>query len=152
MVLEMGPVQLLAFRFDRPKFGGSIATELARLSDQGVIRVLDALVIQKDSAGELRLYQVTDLTPVDYRLSGSIIGKIIGLVDDVDLKGIEPTDSGPQAWDILGDIKPESAAGIVLIEHLWAIQLSDAIRFENGIPIGDAWLPAEDITALKLAS
>jgi len=147
----MGPVQLLAFRFDRPKFGGSIAAELSRLNDKGVIQVLDALVIHKDAAGELHLYQVTDLTPSDYRLSGSIIGKIIGLVDDVDLKGIEPTESGPQAWDILGDIKPDSAAGVVLLEHRWAIPLGDAIRFENGIAIGDAWLAAEDITALKLA-
>src|SRR5262245_10812240 len=147
----MGPVQLLAFRFDRPKFGGGIATELARLGDQGIVRVLDALVIQKDAAGELHFYQVTDLTPSDYRLSGSLIGKIIGLVDDVDLKGIEPTDSGPEAWDVLGDITPDSATGLVLLEHSWAIPLTEAIRTENGTPIGDAWLPEEDVTALKLA-
>ena len=43
--MPIGPVQLLVVSFDKPNFTGQIVEELRRLRENGVIRLIDALVV-----------------------------------------------------------------------------------------------------------
>ena len=47
--MSIGPVQLLVVSFDEPHFTGEIVAELRRLRESDVIRLIDALVVQKDA-------------------------------------------------------------------------------------------------------
>jgi uncharacterized membrane protein len=164
MTSDIGPVQLLVFGFDRPKFGGGIAAELKRLKEQGMVRVVDALVLHKTAEGETRTLQSTDLSPEESQSLGAVIGGLIGLGAD----GISGAEAGAQTgmqmvadrgghffdpsqtWDVLDDIPNDSAAALLLIEHRWAIPLRDAIRAEGGMAIGDIWLHPVDLVAAGL--
>ena len=48
---EFGPVQMWSFVFDGNKFKGEILPELERLKKAEVIRLIDLLVVRKDSTG-----------------------------------------------------------------------------------------------------
>ena len=62
-VNEIGPVQMLVLGFSEPNFTGKIAAELERLRGLDFIKIIDALVVNKDDDGEITAVQVSDLTP-----------------------------------------------------------------------------------------
>lgn len=157
---EIGPVQLIVYGFDRPRFGGGIAAELNRLRENGTIRVLDALVVHKNAEGTVRTLQVTDLTPEQAGAFGSILGGLIGLGAEGEegvragaLAGAEAVEErgghifNPEEWDVLEDIPNDSAAALLLVEHRWAIGFRDAIIAEGGVAIGDIWVHPSDLIA-----
>jgi uncharacterized membrane protein len=164
MKTDMGPVQLLVFGFDRPKFGGGIAAELNRLRERDYVRVIDALVVHKNAEGEVRTMQVTDLGIEDAERLGAIVGALVG-AGAAGEEGIAPgaqagidavSEHGghvlgdEQTWDVLSDIPNDSAAALVLLEHRWAIPLRNAILEEGGVAIGDIWLHPRDLIAVGL--
>ena len=42
-----GPVQVLVVGFEQPSFSGEAVAELARLREQGVVRLIDALLVHR---------------------------------------------------------------------------------------------------------
>ena len=162
--MAIGPVQLVVLGFEHPKFGGSIVEELNRLRDAGLVRVIDALVVHKDSNGEVSTRQFSDLALEEAEEFGALVGALIGL----GAAGEEGAEAGAEegaaavaetgghalevgeAWDVLDDIPEDTAAAIVLLEHQWAIPLRDRIIDEGGIPIGDTWVHPTDLVAIGL--
>ncbi len=49
----VGPVDYLVVRFPGNKFTGTIAPEMHRLQDEGIVRIIDFLIIRKDEAGNV---------------------------------------------------------------------------------------------------
>ena len=60
--MAIGPVQLIVLGFDHPKFTGEIKAELERLRESDTIRVIDALAVYKDAAGELEIEHLSNLS------------------------------------------------------------------------------------------
>ena len=60
--MPIGPVQLLVVRFDEPNFTGEVIEELTRLRESNVIRLIDALAVQKSLDGDLIAVQWSDLS------------------------------------------------------------------------------------------
>ena len=46
--MAIGPVQMLVLGFAEPNFTGKIAAELDRLREHEFVKIVDALVVQKD--------------------------------------------------------------------------------------------------------
>jgi uncharacterized membrane protein len=163
MANDIGPVQLLVFGFDQPRFRGGIAAELGRLKEQGIVRVIDALVVHRDNEGQVRTLQATDLGLAEAERVGATIGGLIGL----GAGGVQGMEAGaemgreairdqdghvfdPETWDVMEDIPNGCAAALVLLEHRWAIPLRDSIVAEGGRAIGDVWLHPRDLVAAGL--
>jgi len=156
----IGPVQMLVLGFSEPEFHGTIAAELERLRSLDLIRIVDALVVDKDDEGDITAVQVSDLSPDEASEMGAIVGALIGFGygdEDAVLAGAEagavagadghliPDD---EVWYVADAIPNGSAAAIVLIEHLWAIPLRAAITDAGGIALADEWIHAEDLLAV----
>jgi uncharacterized membrane protein len=60
--MTIGAVQLIVVGFDHPEFHTKIITELARLHDEGTVRVIDALGVHEDADGEIELQHLSNLT------------------------------------------------------------------------------------------
>ena len=154
MAAELGPVQLIVFGFDRPKFEGGIAAELQRLQQNDVVRVLDALVLHKTAEGDIRIIEVRNLNPTADGKQGEILGAMVGVVhiegrEDLPDSTDSAHDDVPQneTWDVLEAIPNDSAGALVLLEHRWAIPLRNEIRAEGGMAIGDLWVHPRDLMA-----
>ncbi len=70
--MAIGPVQMLVLGFEEPNFTGKIAAELDRLREHEFVKIVDALVVNKDENGEITALQVTDLSQNEATEMGEI--------------------------------------------------------------------------------
>jgi uncharacterized membrane protein len=163
--MAIGPVQLIVLGFSEPDFHGEIITELERLHDENTVRVIDALAVHKDAAGEIEVVHLSNLSKDEAIELGSKVGALIGLGIDGEegaeegavlgaKTGADGIDvfSDEQAWDVLEEIPNDSAAALVLLEHHWAVPLRDAIARVGGFRISDGFISPLDLVEIGLMS
>ena len=164
--MAVGPVQLIVLGFPKPDFHGEIIAELERLRDSDTVRVIDALAVYKDDAGDVEVVHLSNLTREQAVELGSVIGGLIGLGEDGEqgmqagaVAGAERAGEGdftplggPEDWDILEDIPNGSAAALILLEHQWAVPLRDAIARAGGYRISDGFISPLDLIEAGLHS
>ena len=163
--MAIGPVQLIVLGFEHPNFHGEIIAELERLRESDTVRVIDALAVYKDAAGEIEVEHLSNLTQDEAIELGSKVGALIGL----GIEGEEGFEAGAQAgaeaaadgvhvfsdeeaWDVLEDIPNDSAAALMLIEHHWAVPLRDAVMRAGGFRINDAFISPLDLVEIGLVT
>jgi uncharacterized membrane protein len=165
--MAIGPVQLIVLGFNHPDFHGEVIAELERLRENDMVRVIDALAVYKDAAGELEAEHLSNLTADEAIELGSKIGALIGLgfegeegMEAGAIAGAETVAAeggvnvfGPQdGWDVLEDIPNDSAAALILLEHHWAVPLRDAIARAGGFRISDGFISPLDLVEIGLLS
>jgi uncharacterized membrane protein len=156
---------MLVLGFAEPNFTGKIAAELDRLRQNEFIKIVDALVVNKDENGEITALQVSDLSEDESLEMGAIAGALIGFGYGGDEEsaeagaelGAEAMADGhllpeEDAWYVADAIPNGSAAAIILLEHIWAIPLRDAIVDAGGIALADEWIHAKDLIAVGVAA
>ena len=163
--MAVGPVQLIVLGFSHPKFHGEIIAELERLRASDTVRVIDALAVYKDAAGEIEVEHLSNLSTDEAIELGSKIGALIGLGVEGEegmaagaAAGAQAAADGVQvftdedAWDVLEDIPNDSAAALILLEHQWAVPLRDAIARAGGFRLSDGFISPLDLIAIGLVS
>ncbi|HEY7604938.1 MAG TPA: hypothetical protein VH760_11815 [Gaiellaceae bacterium] len=157
---ETGPVQLLVIGFNEPEFKGQIRAELDRLRESDVVRLIDAIVVQKDDQGNVERLQLSDYTTEEAQDLGAKAGALIGLGFGADeetmeagalLGAAEGSDGhllDANVWYVDDVIPNDSAAAIALVEHRWAIPLREAIWDAGGFHLADAWVHPEDLVTI----
>ena len=163
--MAVGPVQLIVLGFEHPDFHGEVIAELERLRASDTVRVIDALAVYKDAAGEIEVEHLSNLTPEEAVELGSKVGALIGLGIDGEEGLYAGAEAGAEAaadgvtafsdddaWDVLEDIPNDSAAALILLEHHWAAPLRDAIARAGGYRIADGMIGPYDLLAIGLAS
>ena len=163
--MAIGPVQLIVLGFEHPDFHGEIIQELERLRESDTVRVIDALAVYKDAAGEVEVEHLSNLSEEEAIELGSKVGALVGL----GIEGEEGPEAGAEAgadaaadgvqvfsdddaWDVLKEIPNDSAAALVLIEHHWAVPLRDAVMRSGGFRIADGFISPLDLVEIGLVS
>jgi uncharacterized membrane protein len=165
--MAIGPVQLIVLGFNHPDFHGEIIAELERLRESDTIRVIDAMAVYKDAAGELEVEHLSNLSAQEAIEYGTKIGALIGLgiegeegieagavagAEEVGAAGGVKVFTEDEGWDVLEDIPHDSAAALVLIEHHWAVPLRDALVRAGGFRISDGFISPLDLVEIGLAT
>ena len=163
--MAIGPVQLITLGFSQPNFHGEIIAELERLRESDTVRVIDALAVYKDAAGDIEVEHLSNLSTDEAIELGSKIGALIGLgiegeegMEAGAVAGAEAAADGVQvftdddAWDVLEDIPNDSAAALNLLEHHWAVPLRDAIARAGGFRLSDGFISPLDLVEIGLVS
>jgi hypothetical protein len=161
--MTIGPIQGFVIGFpDTELFEGRIAEELARLSDVGQIRIIDAVFVLRDG-DEVAVLKVSDLDDEQRATlrgavaalvglgiageEGAVLGAAIGASADADA----PTAAEAVAASLVDELPDGSSALVLAIEHLWAVPLRDAIRDAGGVVLGHRSLTIEDLIAIGIA-
>jgi len=161
--MAIGPVQLIVLGFPHPNFHGEVIAELERLRKSDTVRVIDALAVYKAEDGELEVEHLSNVTKEEAIELGSKVGALIGL----GIEGEKGAEAGatlgaaaaedgvavfdsPEAWDVLGDIPPGTAAALLLIEHHWAVPLRDAIARAGGFRLSDGFISPLDLVGIGM--
>jgi uncharacterized membrane protein len=166
--MTIGPVQLIVLGFDHPQFHGEIIDALEQLRKDDTVRVVDSLAVYKDAEGNLEAEHLSNLTTDEAIEVGSMIGALVGLgfagEEGAEAGAVAGAESGADgdtsllsdvdadAWDVLEDIPPDSAAALILLEHHWAVPLRDAILRAGGFRLGDAFISPLDLVEIGLLS
>jgi uncharacterized membrane protein len=155
--MTVGPVQVIIFGFDRTdQFRGEVLEELANLRGRGMIRLIDLFLAVKISTGEVTAAEMNDLTEQESVEFGQVIGKLLGVTEleagEVSAEAIERTLAAAShsvgldyngLRQVVEDLEPGKAFGVLMFEHTWAIPLRDAIRRAGGVPLAQGFLTQE---------
>ena len=163
--MAIGPVQLIVLGFEHPQFHGEIIAELERLRESDTVRVIDALAVYKDSAGEIEVEHLSNLSKEEAIELGTKVGALIGLGIEGEEGMIAGAEAGAEAaaegvtafsdeeaWDVIEEIPNDSAAALLLIEHQWAVPLRDAVVRAGGFRISDGFISPLDLVEIGLHS
>jgi uncharacterized membrane protein len=162
---SVGPIQLLGVAFEGNRFKGEIMPELERLKREGIIRIIDLLLVRKDSLGAVMVTTQSDLEWEEAVSLGAYFGSLTGYAEG----GPEGFESGAIAgaaefadghffdsediFQITQSLPENMAAAVVMLEHLWAKPLLDAVDRASGMELSNVWLkPDQVFTPARLAS
>jgi hypothetical protein len=114
-MIKHGPVDVVVLAFGEPRFDGSILRELEQQAASGTIRVLDAMLLFKNENGLHASIDLEDLPPEQKEALGFIETGTRGMFDAAD------------AATLFEGMVPGSAVCALAIEHVWAVNLVNAI-------------------------
>lgn len=117
-----GPINYIIVEFKGNNFKGEILAELSKAVEQGVIAVLDLAVIAKDKEGNVAS---VELGTVNSELAQNIAKAKVGLINEEDVA---------EVGELLDN---DCAAGLLIVEQLWAKGLKQAIINANGSLIAE---------------
>jgi hypothetical protein len=150
--MRFGPVQMQVIAFEGNRFRGEIWPELERLKREGIVRILDLLMVRKDSAGAIAHLAASDLDWEEASAFGETMGMLAGFASGGPagaergaLEGMAELMDGhlfdeEDAFRLEQHLPNEMTAVIVLFEHLWAAPLLAAVSRANGFEMFNEWL------------
>src|SRR5262245_43853312 len=122
----MGPIDYIIVGFKGNKFDGSILKAVGDAVDKGVINLIALTAVVKDAAGKVTGMDVAD--------SGDEFA--IKFVSEHGTSNIMPTDRAD--IDEVGEmLENDTAAGLLIVEQVWARPLKQAILDANGTLIAE---------------
>jgi len=121
--MTLGPLEYLVVGFEGNRFTGQILAELRAAREKGIIRVLDLFAIKKDEQGNVTALELSDLSTEEAAELGPLAADLMGLFAQEDID------------QVAADIPNNSAAGLLLFEHTWAIGLKEAIKNAGGVAV-----------------
>jgi hypothetical protein len=151
--VSVGPIQLVLLGFETTdRFRGEIARELADLRGRGMIRVLDARLFHRSAEGKLT---EVDLNPVLADPPDEPDRAIAHLLGANGAGGNGAASTPAEAFArtagfaledvrrLSEEIGPGDYAGALLVEHVWAGRLAEAVRDAGGRLLGQGYLTPE---------
>ena len=147
---ELGSVQLLAIAFGHDTdYEGRLLTELECLEADGFVRVLDLLFLGWDAAaGEAQAlnYQRDHVGRLLVALGGFALDGGAGPVLVGSPAGGEPFgEARERLQEMVRRSRPDEAVALVLLEHVWARELKQAMREGGAVPLMEALLSEADL-------
>lgn len=134
----LGPIDYIVVGFKGNKFDGSIVNELSKAVDAGIIRVIDLVFIIKDIDGNVEAGEYAD-QPTELQESFS----------NLEVSSSEPLFTEEDIEKVAEDMDNDTAAGVLVLEHLWAKGLKQALMDAGGILIGEGRIHPELIEAAE---
>jgi hypothetical protein len=118
--MKVGPTSVLAIEFTGGNFKGEILSALVDLVRAGTVRVIDAVAVKKDGAGKITAQEINQLAANDLHIFDPLQAEITGLLSNQDID------------DIGAMLDNNTASGLLVLEHVWADNLAQAIVNANG--------------------
>ena len=113
--MTLGPIDFLALEFPGNKFNGEILASLLDLVQAGTIRIIDLVVILKDQDGSVIVRELQELDPDSIRVLDPLRVEVNSMITRNDIDGFAAA------------LANNSAAGLLLIENLWAVKTKQAM-------------------------
>ena len=129
------PVEVAVLEFPGSRFNGEIVPALIELVDDGIVRILDLVVVTRDVDGTVTAIELSDLDPDAAAPFDDLDGEVSGLLaeDDFALAG-EALSLG-------------STALMIVWEDTWARRVVDAVAASGGRLVAHDRLDAETVAA-----
>lgn len=134
-VEELGPIDWIVVEFPGSRFNGEIAPALRDLVDRDLIRVLDLLVLKKDSEGTLEAFELSDLEDTELGGLQSHEDELAMLLSKDDVNALAAA------------IEPGSSAAVLVWENKWAAPFGAAVRHSGGQLVASGRIPVQALLA-----
>jgi hypothetical protein len=129
--VTLGPLEYTVIGFTGNRFDGSIADEIGRVVENGTIRIVDAVAIIKDAAGDVAIVEIDAKSDERFATIAPLLKGRMGLFTPEDLATLAE------------GIPEETSALVLLFEHRWAVRVKEAIQAAGGALIARSVIPPE---------
>jgi len=133
-----GPIDFIIVGFEGNKFDGRILSALTDALDKGIVGLIALSVLSKDKKGIVSTLDLTD-TGDEYMVQFS---------QKYTIKHSFEEDDVLEVSDLLKD---NTTAGILIIEHLWAKPLKEALLDARGTLVAEGRIHPEAAMELSTA-
>jgi hypothetical protein len=133
--MAIGPVEYMVVGFPGNKFKGEIAPALQELVESGTIRIIDLAIVVKDGDGNVAGMELEDAGGEVFQAFQALTAERGGLLNETDLMAIGES------------LEPNSSAGILVWEDVWATKFAEACRNAGGILVERQTVPNEIVQA-----
>ena len=137
--MALGPLEILVVGFPTEQPGPEVLQALAATQVQGDLRVIEVLLLTKSSDGEVEVIDMAELEGVENLAADVVADDMMGLLAEEDIA------------EVAGLLEPGTSAAAVLVEHVWARDLSRAVREAGGELIASARIPPENVEEAEAA-
>lgn len=132
-----GPIDYVIVGFKDAKFDGSVLGALGNALDSGVIALVAFSAIVKDADGTVTALDITEMGDeyvVEFAQKYNVTSELVDADDTLEV----------------GDLlEPGEAAGLLVVEQLWAKPLKKAILDANGFLIADGRIHPDAVVELE---
>jgi hypothetical protein len=135
----LGPVDYVVLGFEGNNFDGSILKELTKAVNQGIVRVIDLLFIMKDSDGTVTEAELEDQSD-----------ELKATFGDFKREEDMPLLSDSDVEKLGDEMDNDTAAGVLVVEHLWAKGLKKALIDAGGFLIADGRIHSDAVEAAMI--
>ena len=136
---ELGPVDWLVVEFPGSKFHGEITPALDDLVERGIVRVLDLLILKKDTDSSLEAFELSDLDDSEIGQLRTYEAELAMLLGDDDVAAVAEA------------IEPGNSAACIVYENTWAAPFASALRRAGGQLVADGRIPVQALLAASAA-
>ena len=127
----MGPVDYFVVLFPQNKLSGTIAPEIRKLVDAGIVRVIDLLVVRKDEGGSVGSFEISEIGGEAQEAFQAFAPRAKGWLSREDVEAISEA------------MPNDSMAAAMLFENLWAIGVKNAMLESGGEILEQGRIPPE---------
>lgn len=132
---ELGPVDWIVVEFPGSKFKGEIAPALSDLVERGLVRVLDLLLLKKDTDGALEAFEIADLDDSEIGELRAYEAELAMLLSEADVEAVAAA------------VEPGSTAALLVWENTWAAPFASAVRRAGGQLVASGRIPVQALLA-----
>jgi len=118
--MSLGPVELIVLKYYGDHFTGIPAAMIQSYVDNGLVRIIDGLLVRKGADGEVTILEI-DEVPDDE--TGGLNPMVTDLTDFL---------NHDDARAMTADWAPRTTGVLLLFEHLWARGFRDAVAEAGG--------------------
>jgi len=161
-MVEFGPIQMIALGFpELESLDGALLKEIFKLSDYKIIRVVGLLAIVKDDKGKIGALQLTQLSDDDRIKLAAGVGYLVGLgaAGEAGAKAVSNAAAEAayykefgldqkQVKEIAKNIPKGTAAGFLLIEHLWAKKFKEIALKKHAVLLANGFITMDSLVAM----
>lgn len=120
-----GPVDYVIVGFEGGRFDGSILKALENAIDKGIIKLISLCMISIDATGQVSTFDLSNVDDeyvVSFSNKYKVSGEYISQEDITEMASL---------------LQNDTTAGLLVVEHLWAIPLKAAIIAAGGVLVSD---------------
>jgi hypothetical protein len=151
----IGPVQLLMIGFKDPELPSEVRQQVDDLRANPAVRLLDVQLYHKER-GVVSRQELGGFTTEGQSGAGGIVDQMMTrtMASEV-LSGAAPSGRGhlmrgDPIPDPKNDVPDDTNVLVVMLEHVWATPLFDAVRDSSAFPLTDAWLGRQSLARAGL--
>ena len=135
--MTLGPLDYTVIGFAGNNFDGSIAREIGKVVDAGIVRIVDIVFVTKDTGGDVDIVEFDNIDDTHFASFAPLIADRMGLLTPEDIASI--ADGLPR----------DTSALIILWENKWAEKIKAAILDANGFLVAHTRIQPEALEMLN---
>ena len=133
--MRVGSVEYAVIAFPGNQFNGEVVPALKELVDNGVVNIIDLAFVMKGEDGSTTAVEVTELPRDIAGAFEALDHDVQGLLNEEDIQFVAE------------GLDPNSSAGLIVWENVWAARFAEAVRDSGGILVANEKIPAAAVEA-----